>query len=79
MKHPSDREPLGDRGDRFLPPSSRPEAPARPGDEVSAALRPRGVRGKTAFELASRGGFVRTLTGTVAHLGVPDEDVPETI
>ena len=41
-------------------------------DEVRAArrLRPRaaGPRGKISFELASRGGYVRTVTGTVAYL-----------
>ena len=59
MKHPSDREPVRDSSDRSPSPSSRPEAPARPGDEVSAALRPRGGRGKTAFERAARGGSSR--------------------
>jgi hypothetical protein len=42
------------------------EAPA---DDVRATLRARG--GKTSFELASRGGYARTVTGTVAYL---DED-----
>jgi hypothetical protein len=44
----------------------RPDAPA---DHVRAALRARG--GKTSFELASRGGYARTVTGRVAYL---DED-----
>ena len=58
-------------GDRPLPRSSRPEPPREPGDDVRAALRARGPKGKTSFELASRGGYVRTVTGTVAYL---DED-----
>lgn len=61
-------EPLGDQP---LPRSSRPEPPREPGDSVRAALRARGPKGKTSFELASRGGYARTVTGTVAHL---DED-----
>jgi hypothetical protein len=48
--------------------SSRPEPPPRPGDDVRAALRAQGLRGKTSFELASRGGYARTVTGTVAYL-----------
>jgi hypothetical protein len=42
------------------------EAPA---DSVRMALRSRG--GRTSFELASRGGYARTVTGRVAYL---DED-----
>lgn len=45
--------------------------PARtsdPADEVRDASRARGPRGKTSFELASRGGYARTVTGTVAYL-----------
>jgi hypothetical protein len=48
--------------------STRPEPPSRRGDDVRAAMRPRGTRGKTSFELASRGGYVRTVTGTIAYL-----------
>jgi hypothetical protein len=57
-------EPLVDPDGRSLPSSSRLDAPPRPGDEVRAGLRARGPRGKTTFELASRGGYVRTVTGT---------------
>jgi hypothetical protein len=48
--------------------SSRREPPPRAGDDVRTAMRPRGPRGKTSFELASRGGYVRTVTGTIAYL-----------
>jgi hypothetical protein len=58
-------EPLGDQP---LPRSSRPEPPREPGDDARAALRPRGPSGKTSFELASRGGYACTVTGTVAYL-----------
>jgi hypothetical protein len=37
-----------------------------PADEVRSALRARG--GTTSFELASRGGYARTVTGRVAYL-----------
>jgi hypothetical protein len=43
--------------------------PAAPADDVRTALRANG--GKTSFELASRGGYARTVTGIVAYL---DED-----
>lgn len=43
-------------GDQPLPRSTRPERPLEPGDDVRAALRARGPRGKTSFELASPGG-----------------------
>jgi hypothetical protein len=43
--------------------------PNAPADDVRVALRARG--GKTSFELASRGGYARTVTGRVAYL---DED-----
>jgi hypothetical protein len=58
--------PLRDELDR------RPRRPAmrvpsnEPADDVRAALRARG--GKTSFELASRGGYARTVTGRVAYL-----------
>ena len=42
-------------------------------DEFRNASRARGTRGKTSFELASRGGYVRTVTGTVAYLDVDAE------
>ena len=51
-----------------------PSVPApspRPGDEVLTAMRPRGSRGKTSFELASPGGYLRKVTGSIAYL---DED-----
>ena len=47
---------------------AKPEPPPRPGDDVRGAMRARGSRGKTSFELASRGGYVRTVTGTIAYL-----------
>ena len=37
---------------------SMPAPSPRPGEEVLTAMRPRGSRGKTSFELASRGGYV---------------------
>lgn len=47
-------EPLGD--DRSGMPASR--LPRRaPADDVRAALRPRGSRGKTSFELTALAGF----------------------
>jgi hypothetical protein len=49
-------------------PPARPEPPPGPGDDVRAALRARGPMGKTSFELASRGGYARTVTGTIAYL-----------
>jgi hypothetical protein len=66
---------VGDR--RTLPPvreelrrrPAMPVPPNTPADDVRAALRGRG--GKTSFELASRGGYARTVTGIVAYL---DED-----
>ena len=62
---------------RILPPlrdelprrPAMPVPPAPPADAVRTALRARG--GKTSFELASRGGYARTVTGIVAYL---DED-----
>jgi hypothetical protein len=69
--HPED-DAVGDR--RTLPPlrdelRRRPAMrvpPDAPADDVRAALRARG--GKTSFELASRGGYARTVTGSVAYL-----------
>jgi hypothetical protein len=51
-----------------LPRRSRPRATEAPSEGVRAALRARGLKGKTSFELASRGGYVRTVTGTIAYL-----------
>ena len=45
-----------------------PVRPSDPADEVLDALRAHGPRGKTSFQLASRGGYLRTVTGTVAYL-----------
>ena len=45
-----------------------PVRPSDPADEVRDALRTRGPTGRTSFQLASRGGYVRTVTGTVAYL-----------
>jgi hypothetical protein len=57
-----------DLDSRPLPRPSIPVPEPRSGDAVLAAMRPRGSRGKTSFELASRGGYVRTVTGTIAYL-----------
>ena len=46
----------------------RPEPPPRPGDDVRTSMRARGTMGKTSFELESRGGYARTVTGTIAYL-----------
>ena len=40
----------------------RPEPPRAPGDDVRAALRAQGPRGKTSFELGSRGAYAHTVT-----------------
>ena len=40
--------------------------PTAPADDVRAALRARG--GRTSFQLESRGGYARTVTGRVAYL-----------
>ena len=45
-----------------------PVRPSDPADDVRDALRAHGPRGRTSFQLASRGGYVRTVTGTVAYL-----------
>jgi hypothetical protein len=45
-----------------------PVRPFDPADEVRDAMRARGPKGKTSFELASHGGYVRTVTGTIAYL-----------
>ena len=45
-----------------------PVRPSDPADEVRDALRAHGPTGRTSFQLASRGGYVRTVTGTVAYL-----------
>jgi hypothetical protein len=67
-EHTTRPESLRDLESRPLPrPSIRVPEP-RSGDAVLAAMRPRGSTGKTSFELASRGGYVRTVTGTIAYL-----------
>jgi hypothetical protein len=48
--------------------SSRPRPAGSPAIDVRTSLLPRGPLGKTSFELASRGGYVRTVTGTIAYL-----------
>ena len=42
--------------------TDRPEPPRAPGDDVRAALRAQGPRGKTSFELGSRGAYAHTST-----------------
>jgi hypothetical protein len=44
------------------------ERPEPLGDLYRPALRSPGPEGKISFELASRGGYVRNVTGTVAYL-----------
>ena len=51
--------------------SATPEEIIRLDDDIRDALRPHVPAGRTKFELESRGGFLRTVTGTVAYL---DED-----
>lgn len=62
-----DRSPL-----EFVEPEPETDAHAeRPeplGDLYRPALGPPGPEGKISFELASRGGYVRTVTRTVAYL-----------
>jgi hypothetical protein len=50
---------------------SMPEPTPRPAEDVRTAMRPHGSRGKTSFELASPGGYLRKVTGWIAYL---DED-----
>ena len=50
---------------------SMPAPSPLPAEDVQTAMRPRGSRGKTSFELASRGGYLRKVTGTIAYF---DED-----
>ena len=54
-----------------LPRTSTPEEIIRLDDDIRDALRPHVPAGRTRFELESRGGYLRTVTGTVAYL---DED-----
>ena len=54
-----------------LPRTSTPEEIIRLDDDIRDALRPHVPAGRTKFELESRGGYLRTVTGTVAYL---DED-----
>jgi hypothetical protein len=51
--------------------SSTPEEIITLDDDIRDALQPHVPAGRTKFELESRGGFLRTVTGTVAYL---DED-----
>jgi hypothetical protein len=51
--------------------SSTPEEIITLDDDIRDALRPHVPAGRTKFELESRGGYLRTETGTVAYL---DED-----
>jgi hypothetical protein len=60
--------PLRHLGGRPLPRPSIQAPEPRPGDAVLAAMRPRGSRGKTSFELASPGGYLRKVTGSIAYL-----------
>ena len=74
LEQPPRREDDAVADRRTLPPlrdelSRRPATrvlPSAPADDVRAALRARG--GKTSFELESRGGYARTVTGRVAYL-----------
>ena len=50
---------------------SMPAPTPRPAEDVRTAMRPHGSRGKTSFELASPGGYLRKVTGSIAYL---DED-----
>jgi hypothetical protein len=61
-----DTEPEADaRAER---PEARAERPEPLGDAYQPALGPPGPEGMTFFGLASRGGYVRNVTGTVAYL-----------
>lgn len=51
--------------------SSTPEEIITLDDDIRDALQPHVPAGTTKFELESRGGYLRTVTGTVAYL---DED-----
>jgi hypothetical protein len=51
--------------------SSTPEEIILPDDDIRDAPQPHVPAGMTKFELESRGGYLRTVTGTVAYL---DED-----
>jgi hypothetical protein len=51
--------------------SSTPEEIITLDDDIRDALQPHIPAGRTKFELESRGGYLRTVTGTVAYL---DED-----
>jgi hypothetical protein len=60
--------PPRDLESRPLPRPSIQIPEPRPGDAVLAAMRPRGSKGKTSFELASPGGYLRKVTGSIAYL-----------
>jgi hypothetical protein len=57
--------PLRHLGGRPLPRST--PAPSRPAEDVRTAMRPRHPK-KTSFELASPGGYLRKVTGSIAYL-----------
>jgi hypothetical protein len=48
--------------------SSQPMPPRTLTEEILAAFRAGALNGTASFELESRGGYVRNLTGTVAYL-----------
>jgi hypothetical protein len=58
--------PLRHLGDRPLPRSTPAPSP-RPAEDVRTTMRPRHPR-KTSFELASPGGYLRKVTGSIAYL-----------
>jgi hypothetical protein len=66
--HTTPPAPPRDPESRPLPRPSIRIPESRPGDAVLAAMRPRGSRGKTSFELASPGGYLRKVTGSIAYL-----------
>jgi hypothetical protein len=59
--------PLRHLGGRPLP-RSISALSSRPAEDVRTAMRPRHPRGKTSFELASPGGYLRKVTGSIAYL-----------
>jgi hypothetical protein len=65
LERPPRREDDADADRRLVAMRVPPHDPA---DDVRTALRAR--RGKTWFELASRGGYARTVVGRVAYLDV---------
>jgi hypothetical protein len=59
--------PLRHLGGRPLP-RSMPGPSPRSAEDVRTAMRPRDPRRKTSFELASPGGYLRKVTGSIAYL-----------